>query len=70
MEAELRTELNEESNKLEGHIESLAHRPKDLTRLPDELRLEGEDLSVEYDDPDDVEDHEGYEYEEDWEDEE
>ena len=64
------TELNEESNKLEGHIESLAHRPKDLTRLPDELRLEGEDLSVEYDDPDDVEDLEGYEYEEDWEDEE
>ena len=64
------TELNEESNKLEGHIESLAHRPKDLTRLPDELRLESEDLSVEYDDPDDVEDLEGYEYEEDWEDEE
>ena len=64
------TELNEESNKLEGHIESLAHRPKDLTRLPDELRLEGEDLSVEYIDPDDVEDLEGYEYEEDWEDEE
>ena len=64
------TELNEESNKLEGHIESLAHRPKDLTRLPDELRLEGEDLSVEYVDPDDVEDLEGYEYEEDWEDEE
>ena len=64
------TELNEESNKLEGHIESLVHRPKDLTRLPDELRLEGEDLSVEYVDPDDVEDLEGYEYEEDWEDEE
>ena len=64
------TELNEESSKLEGHIESLAHRPKDLTRLPDELRLEGEDLSVEYVDPDDVEDLEGYEYEEDWEDEE
>ncbi len=64
------TELNEESNKLEGHIESLAHRPKDLTRLPDELRLEGEDLSVEYIDPDDVEDLEGYEYEENWEDEE
>ena len=61
-------ELNEESNKLEGHIESLAHRPKDLARLSSELKAEGadEDLSIEYLDEDEAEDLEDFEYEEDW----
>ena len=63
------TELNEESNKIEGHIESIAHRPKDLSHLQEELEEEGEDedLSIEYIDEDDVEDLEDFEYEEDWE---
>ena len=61
-------ELNEESNKLEGHIESLAHRPKDLASLSSELKAEGadEDLSIEYLDEDEAEDLEDFEYEEDW----
>ena len=64
------TELNKESNKLEGHIESIAHRPKDLSHLQEELKEEGEDedLSIEYVDEDDVEDLEDFEYEEDWDD--
>ena len=62
------TELNEESNKIEGHIESIAHRPKDMSHLQEELKEEGEDedLTVEYIDEDDVEDLEDFEYEEDW----
>ena len=63
------TELNEESNKIEGHIESIAHRPKDISHLQEELKEEGddEDLTVEYVDEDDVEDLEDFEYEEeDW----
>ena len=69
------TELNEESNKIEGHIESMAHRPKNLSHLQEELKEEGadEDLTVEYEDDedmDDVEDLEDFEYEdEDWEEE-
>lgn len=61
-------ELNEESNKIEGHIESMAHRPKDMSHLQEELREEGEDedLSVEYVNEDEVEDLEDFEYEEDW----
>ena len=64
------TELNKESNKLEGHIESIAHRPKDMSHLQEELQEEGadEDLTVEYVDEDDVEDLEDFEYEEDWDD--
>ena len=63
------TELNEESNKIEGHIESIAHRSKDLSHLQEELEEEGEDedLSIEYIDEDEVEDLEDFEYEEDWE---
>ena len=62
------TELNEESNKIEGHIESIAHRSKDMSHLQEELKEEGEDedLTVEYIDEDDVEDLEDFEYEEDW----
>ena len=64
-------ELNKESNKIEGKIESIAHRPKDMSHLKEELADEGEDedLSVEYVDEDDIEDLEDFEYEEeDWED--
>ncbi len=63
------TELNEESNKIEGHIESIAHRSKDLSHLQEELEEEGEDedLIIEYIDEDEVEDLEDFEYEEDWE---
>ncbi len=59
-------ELNKETNK----IESLVHRPKDVSNLRDELRAQGEDeeFSYEYDDKGDDDDFE-YEYEEDWEDE-
>ena len=64
-------ELNKESNKIEGKIESIAHRPKDMSHLKEELADEGEDedLSIEYVDEDDIEDLEDFEYEEeDWED--
>ena len=64
------SELNKESNKLEGHVESIAHRPKDMSHLQEELKAEGadEDLTVEYIDEDDIEDLEDFEYEEeDWE---
>ena len=62
------TELNEESNKIESHIENIVHRPKDISHLQEELKEEGEDedLTVEYVDEDDVEDLEDFEYEEDW----
>ena len=63
--------LNAESNKIEGHIEKIAHRDKDLSHLQEELTDEGEteDLSVEYlDDEEDIEELEDFEYEEDWDD--
>lgn len=64
-------ELNKESNKIEGKIESIAHRPKDLSHLKEELQDEGEDedLAYEYiDEDDEIEDLEDFEYEEeDWE---
>ena len=65
------TELNEESNKIEAHTDSLAHRPKDLSHLSDELKEEGEDedLRIEYLDDDEADDLEDFEYEEDWDDE-
>ncbi len=64
------TELNKESNKLEGmKSDSIVHRAKDITRLKDELKDEGEDEDFEYEYEDD-EDFE-YEYEEeDWDEEE
>ena len=64
-------ELNKESNRLEAvRHEAIVHRPKDLTKLQEELKDLGEDEDFDYvyedDDPDDFE----YEYEEeDWEDE-
>ena len=64
-------ELNKESNKIEGKIESIAYRAKDMSHLKEELKDEGEDedLSYEYVDDEDIEDLEDFEYEEeDWED--
>lgn len=61
-------ELNKDSNK----IEAIVHRPKDVSRLREELKEMGEDedLTYEYEAEDkDVEDLEDFEYEEeDWED--
>lgn len=61
-------ELNSESNKLTGIMaeDTLVHRDKDLSSLPDELRSEGED-EIEFldeDDMEDVEDLDDFEYEE------
>ena len=61
--------LNAESNKIEGHIESITHRDKDLSHLQEELDDEGEtdDLTIEYlDDDEEIEELEDFEYEEDW----
>ena len=53
-------ELNKESNK----IEDIVHRPKDVTRLQQELKDMGEDEDIVYEYEDDID----YEYEEeDWE---
>ena len=63
-------ELNKESNKIEGKVDSIALRAKDLSHLQEELKEEGEDedLSYEYvNDDEDIEDLEDFEYEEDWE---
>ena len=63
-------ELNKESNKIEGKVDSIAHRAKDLSHLQEELKEEGEDedLSYEYvNDDEDIENLEDFEYEEDWE---
>ena len=60
-------ELNSESNKIAGVIaeESLVHRDKDLSSLPEELRSEGEDEIEIVDDEDveDVDDLDDFEYE-------
>lgn len=61
-------ELNSESNKLTGIMaeDTLVHRDKDLSSLPDELRSEGED-EIEFldeDDMEDVEDLDDFEYDE------
>ncbi|MFS2392495.1 GTPase ObgE [Bacteroides thetaiotaomicron] len=60
-------ELNKESNK----IEDIVHRPKDVTRLQQELKDMGEDEELDYEyeeDADDDDDDLDYEYEEeDWE---
>lgn len=64
-------QLNSESNKIEGRIESIAHRNKDMSHLREELQDEGEDedLTIEYIDDDidveDLEDFEDFEYEDD-----
>ena len=58
-------ELNKESNK----IEDIVHRPKDVTRLQQELKDMGEDEDIVYEYDDNVDDDDiDYEYEEeDWE---
>ena len=60
-------ELNSESNKIAGVIaeESLVHRDKDLSSLPEELRSEGEDEIEFVDDEhvEDVDDLDDFEYE-------
>ena len=65
-------ELNKESNKTEGKVESIAHRPKDMSHLLEELKEEGEDEDIDFeyiDEDEDIEDLEDFEYEEeDWED--
>lgn len=58
------TELNSESNKLDGHTNSITHRPKDIAILHSELEEEGESDSLIIDD---LEDIEYFDYdEEDW----
>ncbi len=60
-------ELNKESNKIEG----IVHRPKDVSKLQEELKAMGEDEDLSYEDAgndEDIEDLEDFEYEEeDWE---
>ena len=56
-------ELNKESNK----IEVIVHRPKDVTRLRQELKDMGEDVDIDYEYDEDVDsgdDDLDYEYEE------
>ena len=56
---------NKESNK----IEDIVHRPKDVTRLQQELKDMGEDEDIVYEYEEDGDDDIDYEYEEDWEEE-
>nr|WP_315346209.1 GTPase ObgE [Hoylesella enoeca] len=60
-------ELNSESNKLQEITaeETLVHRDKDIQRIADELREEGEDEEIEYLDEDEIEDLDDFEYEDD-----
>ena len=60
-------ELNSESNKLQEITaeETLVHRDKDIQRIADELREEGEDKEIEYLDEDEIEDLDDFEYEDD-----
>ncbi len=62
--------LNSESNKLAAviHDETLVHRPKDMSRLQQELKEMGEDEEIEFvddweDDDEDYEELEDFEYE-------
>jgi len=59
-------ELNSESNKLQGIIaeDNIVHRDKDIARLADEMKDEGEDDIVFVDD-DEIEDVDDFEYEQD-----
>ncbi|MEG1685825.1 MAG: GTPase ObgE [Bacteroides sp.] len=55
-------ELNKESNKIEG----IVHRPKDVTKLKEELREMGEDEDIEYeyeDEEEEIEEEEDFDYE-------
>ena len=60
-------ELNSESNKIQDIMaeETLVHRDKDMQRIADELREEGENDNIEYLDEDDIEDLDDFEYEDD-----
>lgn len=60
-------ELNSESNKIQDIIaeETLVHRDKDMQRIADELREEGENDNIEYLGEDDIEDLDDFEYEDD-----
>ena len=60
-------ELNSESNKVQDIMaeETLVHRDKDMQRIADELREEGENDNIEYLDEDDIEDLDDFEYEDD-----
>ena len=65
------TELNKDSNQLEAiRKEAIVHRPKDMSRLQQELQDMGEDEDFAYEYEEDEEDDDfDYEYEEvDWED--
>ena len=59
-------ELNSESNKLQDITaeDTLVHRDKDLSELPQELLLEGEEEDIEFIDMDDVEIEEFEDFEE------
>lgn len=60
-------ELNSESNKIQDIMaeETLVHRDKDMRRIADELREEGENDNIEYLGEDDIEDLDDFEYEDD-----
>lgn len=60
-------ELNSESNKIQDIMaeETLVHRDKDMQRIADELREEGENDNIEYLGEDDIEDLDDFEYEDD-----
>lgn len=62
------TELNKESNKIEGgKAETIVHRAKDISKLQEELKDEGEDEDFEYEYEEEADDDFDYEYEEeDW----
>ena len=66
--AKLKDILWEELNKESNRIETIVHRPKDVSRLQDELKDMGADDDFEYEYEDEDEDDLEYEYEEDWED--
>ena len=60
-------ELNSESNKIQDIMaeETLVHRDKDMQRIADGLREEGENDNIGYLDEDDIEDLDDFEYEDD-----
>lgn len=60
-------ELNSESNKIQDIMaeETLVHRDKDMQRIADELREEGENDNIGYLDEDDIEDLDDFKYEDD-----
>ena len=62
------TELNKDSNRLEGvRTETIVHRAKDVAKLQEELKAMGEDEDFEFEYEDDDDDDFDYEYEEeDW----